>query len=122
MSLPLNDSPDESLAAPSLRFYYTDALHAKTLNLITTIEQAKDAARYRSQLADLVVELTNSGIDYYLLRPLKMANVGFVVEQSAVVGMSGAIRMLAGIIHNIIGRMNNDQLRFVCAYIRELMN
>jgi len=34
-------------------------------------------------LADLVADLTQAGMDYYYLRALKLAQVGFVVEQSA---------------------------------------
>ncbi len=106
---------------PSLRFYFSDELQSKTLNVLDTLEQAPDCTRYRGALADLIMELTNSGMDYYFMRPLKLAQVGFVIEQSAVVGMSGATRLLAGVIHNIIGRMNQEQLLFVCSYIRDLM-
>lgn len=116
------DMPDDGMVdVPFMRFYHSQTLRHQTLAVLETLEGARDCTKYRGALADLVVELTNAGFDYYFLQPLKLAKVGFVVEQSAVVGMSGATRVLAGVIHNIIGRMNADQLLLVCGYIRELM-
>jgi hypothetical protein len=63
----------------------------------------------------------NSGMNYYFLRPLKVAKAGFVSEQSAKLGMAGATRVLASVIRTIIGRMDKAQLLAVCSYIRELM-
>ncbi len=60
-------------------------------------------------------------MDYYFLRPLKLADVGFFVEQSANLGMSATTRLLGSVIHGIIGRMDTPQLLVVSNYIRELM-
>lgn len=120
--MPTESMPeDELVEVPYLRFYHSQALRAKTLNVLTTIEQAKDATRYHTARADLIMELTNAGMDYYFLQPLKLAKVGFVVEQSATVGLSGATRVLAGVIHNIVGHMDRTQMLVVCDYIRDLM-
>ena len=74
---PVAKSPSRS-AEPFLRFYHSKALRAKTLAVLSSVEQAKDL-QHRDELADIVVELTNSGMDYYFLRPLKIANAGFFV-------------------------------------------
>ena len=113
--------PSALSTRPFLRFYHTESLRAKTLAVLTTIERAQDSTRHRAALADLVVELTDSGLDYYFLRPLKIAKAGFVIEQSAHLGMAGATRTLASVIRNIIGLMDKSQLLAVCSYIRQLM-
>jgi hypothetical protein len=118
-TLPVEPPPEST--QPFLRFYHSDSLRAKTLAVLDTVEQAKDSTRYRNALADLVTELTNSGMDYYFLRPLRLAKVGFIVEQSANVGMAGVTRLLGSVIYNIIGNMDKSQLLTVCSYIRELM-
>jgi hypothetical protein len=107
-------------AEPSLRFYHSKALRTKTLAVLLSVEKAKDL-QHRDELANLVVELTNSGMDYYFLRPLKIAKAGFFVEQSAKVGMAATTRVLASVICSIIGRMEKPQLLSVCSYIRGLM-
>ena len=106
---------------PFLRFYHSESLRAKTLDLLTTIEKAKDARPHRDRLANLVVELTDNGMDYFFLRPLKLAEAGFLTEQSARLGMAAATGMMASAIRTIIGRMNQAQVLAVCSYIRQLM-
>ena len=109
------------LPKPFLRFYHSESLRAKTLEVLATLEEAKDSTRHRAALADIVVELTRSGMDYFFLRPLKLAKVGFFVEQSANLGMAGTTQLLASVIRNFIGGMDNPQLLTVCSYIRQLM-
>lgn len=106
---------------PFLRFYHSADLRAKTLAVITSIEAAEDGRQHRRALADVVCELTDSGMDYYFLRPLKIAGAGFFVEQSASMGMGATTRILGSVIRNVIGGMDNRQLIAVCGCIRELM-
>src|ERR1035441_9516923 len=79
---------------PFLRFYYSESLRAKTLAVLTTLEKAKDGTKHRDALADVAVQLTDAGMEYYFLRPLKLAKVGFFVQQSANLGMSATTGVL----------------------------
>ena len=108
-------------AQPFLRFYFSESLRAKALTVLATLEKAKDSTKYRDDLADIVVELTDSGMDYFYLRPLKLANVGFFVQQSANLGMATTTRVLASVIRSVIGHMDGAQLLTICRYIRQLM-
>ena len=111
-------SPDSK---PFLRFHHSEALRKKTLAVIVAVEQAEEAATHRDALADLVVELTNSGLDYYFIRQLKLAKPGFLVEQSANLGMAGTQQVMGTVIRQVIGRMDGRQLLSVCGSIRRLM-
>ena len=117
----LPSAAPESGSKPFLRFYHSAALRKKTLSLLSIIEQAQDAAARRDALADLVVELTNAGLDYYFMKQLKLAKPGFLVEQSANLGMAGAQRVMGSVIRQVIGRMDSPQLLSVCGSIRQLM-
>ncbi|MBK7794454.1 MAG: hypothetical protein IPO75_07945 [Betaproteobacteria bacterium] len=108
-------------AAPSLRFHHSVALRKETLAVLETIEAAKDPLPDREALADVVAKLIDSGVDYYFLRALRLAKVGFVVEQSAHLAAAGAVRVLASVTRNILLRMDRAQLRTVCGHIRHLM-
>ena len=107
-------------AEPFLRFYHSDELRAKTLAVLTALEQASDPERHRDTLADLVAELTESGMDYYYLRALKLAKAGFVFEQSARLAMSGAVKLIGSVSRTFIARMDSGQLLVVSRHIREL--
>jgi hypothetical protein len=106
---------------PFLRFYHSEALRKRTLSLLSGIEQAEDAVVHRDALADLVVELTNAGLDYCFMKQLKLARPGMVVEQLANLGMAGAQQVMGSVIRQVIGRMNSPQLLSACGSIRQLM-
>ena len=110
----------ESSSKPFLRFYHSEALRKKTLSVLGGIEQAQDATAHRAVLADVVVELTNAGLDFCFLKQLRLAKPGFLVEQSAKLGMAGAQQVMASVIRQVIGRMGHPQLLSVCASIRQL--
>ena len=112
--------PPTSPSRPYLRFYHSEALRTKTLSVLATLEQATDATKHRDDLANIVVELMNSGMDYYFMKPLKQAKAGFIVEQSANLGLAGVQQVMASVIKRVIGHMESPQLLSVCGSIREL--
>jgi hypothetical protein len=89
--------------------------------LLDAIEQAADATAHRDELSDLVVELSNAGMDYFFIKQLKLARPGFIVEQSAKLGMAGVQQVMGSVIRKIIGRMDDAQLLSVCGSIRQFM-
>lgn len=96
-------------------------LRKQTLSALAAVEQAKDVSTSREALADVVVELTKSGLDYYFMRPLELSKAGFVTQQAANLGMAGVRQLLATAIRNVIGRMDQPQMLSVSRSIRELM-
>ena len=67
--------------------------------------------------ADQLVEV---GMDYYFMRALRQVDVGFVAEQTARVGMSGAVTLVNSMRRKYIVRMGSAQLLVVARHIREL--
>jgi len=108
-------------ADPSMRFYHSDDLRVRTLTLLAALEQPRDDPRQRNALTDLVLELLDAGLDYYFLRPLKLAQAGFVAEQTARLGLDSVRRAMSPVIRSIIGRLDKRQVIIVCGHIRQLM-
>lgn len=113
--------PAAAASGPFLRFHHSEALRKKTLALLDAIDQADDATAHRETLSELVVELTNSGLDAFFMKPLKHAKAGFIVEQSAKLGMKGVQQVMASVVRQIIGRMGSSQLHSVSGSIRQFM-
>lgn len=107
---------------PSLRFLYSRELHRRALGVLDALEGDADPTRHRQALGELVVELTDAGLDYYFLRPLELADAGFVVRQSANLGMMGAKNFMSPVLRSVIGRMEAFQLKIVAGFIRGLMD
>ena len=120
-----NPRPAKAAPAPSappfLRYYQSNELRARTLAVLEFLEQAEDPTKHRSDLAELVVALTNEGLDAFFLKPLAQAKVGFLVQKSADLGMAGAQQVMGSVLRNIIGRMEGPQLLSVCGSIRHFM-
>lgn len=119
--VPKPATPVASPSEPFLRFYHSRDLRTKTLKLLKTIEGCPDPTAHASALTDLVMELVDSGMDYYFLRSLKATKAGFVVQQSASMGLVGVQKVMGTVIRNVLGRMSGPQLLSVCATLRELM-
>jgi len=103
-----------------VRIYHSESLHKKALGVLAKVEKAEDATAHRAALADVIIELTDAGLEYCFLRPLTLAQAGAFTEQSAALGMAAATRVLASLVRNIIGRMDGEQLLIICGYIRQL--
>lgn len=114
--------PGEPAPAPFLRFYLSDDLCARTLTVVAAVEQAPEPEKHRHALAEVVVELTNSGMDYFLMQPLRLADAGFVTVQAASLGMSGAEQVVGSVVRSVIGNMDGRALRSVCGSIRRFMS
>jgi hypothetical protein len=108
-------------ATKFLRFHYSNELHTRTLAVLEQVEQAPDPVQHRDELAEVVVGLTNAGLDSFFTKPLERAGAGFVVEQSAKLGMAGAQQIFGSAIRNVIGRMDAPPLVSVCKSIRLFM-
>lgn len=106
---------------PFLRFYHSEELRKKTMAMLKALESARDPTVHRGALADIAVELTHAGLDYHFLQPLKLAKAGFVVEQSAGLGMTGVQQLMGSVIRNVIGRMDGPQLLSVAQSLRRFM-
>jgi len=105
---------------PSLRFFHSKALRDKTDTVLSALESRPDHSSHGDAIADLVSELVEAGMDYYFLKALKQAEVGFVGEQSARLGMSGAVKLISSVSRKFIVRMEPHQLLVVAAHIRSL--
>ena len=89
-------------------------------SVLARIEGDDDATRHASALSSVVVELTETGLDYYFLRPLQESKFGFVARQTANLGVSGTLRVMSPIIGRILASADTPQLRGVARHIRNL--
>jgi hypothetical protein len=104
-----------------MRFHHSEELRVKTLAVLEAVESADRPSAHSARLTDLVLELTDCGMDQYFLQSLKATKANFVVQQSAALGMSGVQKVMGTVIRNMLGRMDDRQLLSVCGSIRRFM-
>lgn len=110
----------DAAKASFLRFYLPAEMQVKVDAVLAQIEESPEPASHSEALADLVVELTDAGMNYFYLRALKSAQVGFVVEQSARLALSGAASLISSVCRRYLVRMDDAQLAAIVRHIREL--
>jgi hypothetical protein len=107
-------------AQPALRFYHSKALRDETNTVLSELERQPGRRGQGEAMADLVAKLIEAGMDYYFLKAIKQAEVGFVTEQSARLAVCGAVRFVSSVSHKFITRMDQAQLLAVATHIRSL--
>jgi len=120
---PAKRAPAEKATAGqehSLRFYHSKALRKRTDSVLGALEAAPEESGHADAVADLVAELVEAGMDYYFMVALKQAEVGFLKEQSARLGMTGAVTLINSVSRKFITRMDSTQLLVVATHIRSL--
>lgn len=113
-------APTRTDAEPSLRFFHSKPLRTQTERVLAALDAEPAHPQHGEAMAALVEELVDAGMNYYFLRALKQAEVGFVAEQSAKLGISGAVRLITTVSRKFIVRMEPAQLQVVAAHIRSL--
>lgn len=111
----------EATQKPSLRFHHSQKLRKKTIDALNIVENAENASAHSGQLTDLVLELTDTGMEQFFLQSLKDAKVNFVVLQSAALGLAGVQKVMGTVVRTFIGRMDHRQILSVCSSIRQFM-
>lgn len=115
------EKPSSTVGLPSLRFYHSKSLRTRTLAVLDALETAEDATSQREALAELVLELTETGLTYYFVKPVLAAKVGFMAEQTTKLGIAGILRLMGPVTRRVIGGMDANQLRSVGKHVRHLM-
>ena len=107
-------------AQPSMRFFHSTELKEKTDAVISELESNPDYPKHGDAMADLVAELVNAGMDYYFVKALKEAKIGFISEKSALLGIASAVRLISSVSRKFIVRMDSNQLSIVANHIKSL--
>ncbi|MBK7661891.1 MAG: hypothetical protein IPJ28_23460 [Betaproteobacteria bacterium] len=105
----------------SFRFYVSPELQDRLEAVLARIEGDKDATRHHAEFSETLVTLVAEGLDYYFLRTVKAARAGFLLEQTAALGIASVQKVMGPVVPKIAGRLDHDQLRSVAATMRELM-
>ena len=103
-----------------MRFHHSKALRDRTNAVLGALEKSPNSGNHGEAIADLVSDLVEAGMDYYFMRALKQADVGFLKEQSARLGITGAVTLVNSVSRKFIVRMDAKQLLVVSAHIRSL--
>ena len=75
----------------------------------------------RAALLGVVLELTERGMDFYYLEPLRRARAGTVVTSAARLGIAAAGRGIPPIVRRVVSSLDDEQLLAIADFVDEIL-
>ena len=79
------------------------------------------AEESRGALVEIVLELTDRGMDFYYLEPLRRARVGAMATSATRLGIAAAGRGIPPIVRRVISSLDDEQVLGVADFVDEIL-
>ena len=96
--------------------------------LLARAEAALEAVRgdpthppHVKELVAVILELTDTGLDYYFLEPLRRVRIGTVGMSTARLGIAAAGRSIPPIVRRVLTSMDEEQILEIADFLDELL-
>ncbi len=91
-----------------------------------TVEQLRERGKADKvaidQLFDLIVELTDAGLDFFFLEPLRRLNAGSMMMGMAKVGISSMLKGSKMVVHKVLKKLDDQSLAAILDFIAEIIH
>jgi hypothetical protein len=116
----MTDSPElevEHLVA----FPIPRDLHERVTGVVAALREAESASERRSELVEIVSEMTDRGLGYYFLRPLEEAGMGALSQATAKVGLASASKGIPMIVKRVLASASDEELLSLADFVESLL-
>ena len=91
-----------------------------------TVEQLRERGKADKvaidQLFDLIVELTDAGLDFFFLEPLRRLNASSMMMGMARVGTSSMLKGSKMVVHKVLKKLDDRSLAAMLDFIAEIIH
>ena len=91
-------------------FDISPALRRRCEEVIVAVREAEDRGEHLAELTEVVVAMTDTGLDFYFLHPLERIGAGRMARGTAQVGVAAARRGLPTVVRRVLATLSDDQL------------
>lgn len=96
-------------------------LRRRCEEVLAAVREDGDPRPHVDELAAVVVEMTDAGLDFYFLLPLELAEAGAVARGTARVGIAAARRGIPTVIRRVVASLSDDQLLRIVDFIDDIL-
>ncbi len=75
----------------------------------------------RDELYNLVMELTETGTDFFFLEPLRRMSAGAMLQKMAKMGISSMLKGTRMVIHNVLKKADDEHIEGILVFIEEVL-
>ena len=96
-------------------------LRLRAESIVERLRSDTDKKQHTTELADVVVEMTDRGLHYYFLHPLEQARVGTMTRRAAELAIGTAGRTLPMVIRKTVRSLSDEQLSSLADFIDHIL-
>ncbi|MFE8072707.1 hypothetical protein QQM79_16740 [Marinobacteraceae bacterium S3BR75-40.1] len=98
-----------------------EELAQRAAHLINCIRYEGPTKEQKEELYELIVELTEVGVDFFFLEPLRRLGAGPVMMKMANMGLNSTLKGTRMVIHKVLKRIDNKHLDGIVDFIEEIL-
>jgi len=75
----------------------------------------------KEALFQLIMKMTEEGIDFFFMEPLRRMGAGSVMQKMAKMGLSSMLKGTRMVIHNVLKKINDEHMNDILDFIEEIL-
>ena len=115
----MKESPEDS--ANLVAFRISPELMERAQAALRAVREDPSDEDEVNALLEVILELTDHGMDFYYLEPLRRARAGTITTTAARVGLAAAGRGIPAIIRRVISSLDEGQLLSIADFVDEIL-
>jgi hypothetical protein len=104
-----------------IAFPIPEDLRNETLSLIAELRESEDHAGYADQLIDVVDRISDHGMTFFFIYPVKLVGLGAVTVKTLQVAIQSAKRAVMAVSRQIARRLDRDQLLRIADFLESIV-
>ena len=112
----------ETESGGRVAFEISPAQYARVLEIVSALREEPADRDVVSSLIDLVLDLTDTGLNYFFLHSLELIGVGALRRKGAEIALGTAGRVLPPVVRSTVGSMTEGQLLKLADFIEHMVS
>lgn len=100
----------------------SDELKSRALETVNELRERDTADKEAiDKLYNLIVELTESGLDFFFLEPLRRLRAGNMMMSMARMGIGSMLKGSKMVVHKVLKKLDDRSLKDILDFIEEII-
>ena len=115
-------APNDTEVGAKVAFEISEDQYDQLRELVAALRAAPGDRAVVSGLTDLILDLTDTGLNYFFLYSLESIGVGALRRKGAEIALGTAGRVLPPVVRSTVGSMSEDQLLKLADFIEHMVS
>jgi len=115
-------APSDNEIGGRVAFEIDKDQHAKVLAIVAALRDDPADREVVGGLIDLVLDLTDTGLNYFFLYPLELVGVSAIRRKGVEVALGTAARVLPSVVRSTVRSMDESQLLQLADFLEQMVS